>query len=264
MLDRDQTEPELRAELGGIALFHRAPAYRRLRISTDACAAANCRWHRDPLGFGRDMLHGPEQISAPGSTAPCRSAPKPSGLRSGHAPALAADTASASAAALPPANVETRFRYNPDVKSLPAMVPAVIPLLLLMLPAMLTALAVVRERRRLDHQPLRDAGHAHRVPAGQAVALRGLAMVNFLLMRRRHDRVRWRWGLLTWRSPRCVYAIRHGHRPAGLGHHQQPERGHVLRPDRPWCPTGQFSGSVAPCPRWKVRAVHRRDLPATT
>ena len=43
-------------------------------------------------------------------------------------------------------NVETRFRYNPDVKSLPAMVPAVIPILLLMLPAMLTALAVVREK----------------------------------------------------------------------------------------------------------------------
>lgn len=42
--------------------------------------------------------------------------------------------------------VETRYRYNPDVKSLPAMVPAVIPMLLLMLPAMLTALAVVREK----------------------------------------------------------------------------------------------------------------------
>ena len=44
------------------------------------------------------------------------------------------------------ASVETRFRYNPDVRSLPAMVPAVIPLLLLMMPAMLTALAVVREK----------------------------------------------------------------------------------------------------------------------
>ena len=43
-------------------------------------------------------------------------------------------------------NIETRFRYNPDVKSLPAMVPAVIPLLLLMIPAMLTALSVVREK----------------------------------------------------------------------------------------------------------------------
>jgi ribosome-dependent ATPase len=45
-----------------------------------------------------------------------------------------------------PATIETRFWYNPDVKSLPAMVPAVIPLLLLMIPAMLTALAVVREK----------------------------------------------------------------------------------------------------------------------
>jgi len=44
------------------------------------------------------------------------------------------------------ATIETRFRYNPDVKSLPAMVPAVIPLLLMMIPAMLTALAVVREK----------------------------------------------------------------------------------------------------------------------
>jgi len=44
------------------------------------------------------------------------------------------------------ATIETRFRYNPDVKSLPAMVPAVIPMLLLMIPAMLTALSVVREK----------------------------------------------------------------------------------------------------------------------
>ena len=43
-------------------------------------------------------------------------------------------------------NIETRFRYNPDVESLVAMVPAVIPLLLLLIPAMLTALSVVREK----------------------------------------------------------------------------------------------------------------------
>jgi ribosome-dependent ATPase len=45
-----------------------------------------------------------------------------------------------------PAIIETRYRYNPDVLSLPAMVPSVIPLLLLMIPAMLTALSVVREK----------------------------------------------------------------------------------------------------------------------
>ncbi|EPG6144688.1 TPA: ribosome-associated ATPase/putative transporter RbbA [Klebsiella pneumoniae] len=43
-------------------------------------------------------------------------------------------------------SIETRYRYNPDVKSLPAIVPAVIPLLLMMIPAMLSALSIVREK----------------------------------------------------------------------------------------------------------------------
>jgi ribosome-dependent ATPase len=45
-----------------------------------------------------------------------------------------------------PASIELRYRYNPDVKSLVAMVPAVIPLLLLLIPAMLATLSVVREK----------------------------------------------------------------------------------------------------------------------
>ncbi len=56
-----------------------------------------------------------------------------------HSPAAAGGTSVA-------ASVETRYRYNPDVLSLPAMVPAVIPLLLMMIPAILAALAVVREK----------------------------------------------------------------------------------------------------------------------
>ena len=43
-------------------------------------------------------------------------------------------------------SIETRFRYNPGIESLVAMVPAVIPLLLLLIPAMLAALSVVREK----------------------------------------------------------------------------------------------------------------------
>lgn len=43
-------------------------------------------------------------------------------------------------------SIETRYRYNPDMKSLPAVVPAVTPLLLMMIPAMLSALSVVREK----------------------------------------------------------------------------------------------------------------------
>ncbi len=40
----------------------------------------------------------------------------------------------------------TRYRYNPDVKSIVAMVPAILPILLLMIPAILTTLSVARER----------------------------------------------------------------------------------------------------------------------
>jgi len=43
-------------------------------------------------------------------------------------------------------DIALRYRYNPDVQSLPAMVPAMIPILLMMIPAMLTALGVVREK----------------------------------------------------------------------------------------------------------------------
>jgi ribosome-dependent ATPase len=45
-----------------------------------------------------------------------------------------------------PVNVEMRYRYNQDFRSLDAMVPAIIPLLLLFIPSILTALAVVREK----------------------------------------------------------------------------------------------------------------------
>jgi len=79
--------------------------------------------------------------------------------------------------------VETRFRYNPDVRSLPAMVPAVIPMLLLMMPAMLTALAVVREKE------LGSIINLYVTPVTRLEFLLGkqapyvlLALVNFLLM----------------------------------------------------------------------------------
>ncbi len=45
-----------------------------------------------------------------------------------------------------PADIESRYRYNQDFKSLEAMVPAVMPLLLVFIPAILMALGVVREK----------------------------------------------------------------------------------------------------------------------
>jgi len=79
--------------------------------------------------------------------------------------------------------LETRYRYNPDVRSLPAMVPAVIPLLLMMIPAMLTALSVVREKE------LGSIINLYVTPVTRSEFLLGkqlpyivLAMINFLLL----------------------------------------------------------------------------------
>ncbi|HVJ02701.1 MAG TPA: ABC transporter permease, partial [Sphingomonas sp.] len=80
-------------------------------------------------------------------------------------------------------SVENRFRYNPEVQSLPAMVPTVIPLLLLMLPAMLAALAVVREKE------IGSIINLYVTPVTRSEFLLGkqipyvvLAVANFLLM----------------------------------------------------------------------------------
>lgn len=81
------------------------------------------------------------------------------------------------------ARIQDRYRYNPDVKSLQAMVPAVIPMLLLMLPAMLTALAVVREKE------LGSIINLYVTPVtrlefllGKQMPYVGLAMLNFFCM----------------------------------------------------------------------------------
>jgi len=81
------------------------------------------------------------------------------------------------------ADIETRFRYNPDIKSLVAMVPAVIPLLLMLIPAMLTALSVVREKE------LGSIINFYVTPAtrlefliGKQLPYIALAMLNFLLL----------------------------------------------------------------------------------
>ncbi|MFG6488543.1 ribosome-associated ATPase/putative transporter RbbA [Roseateles sp. BYS78W] len=82
-----------------------------------------------------------------------------------------------------PSHVELRYRYNPDVKSLPAMVPAVIPMLLMMIPAMLTALSVVREKElgsilNLYVTPVRRSEFL----LGKQLPYVLLAMLNFFLL----------------------------------------------------------------------------------
>ncbi|MNQ01605.1 putative ABC transporter ATP-binding protein YbhF [compost metagenome] len=84
---------------------------------------------------------------------------------------------------LSPAEVAIRYRYNPDVQSLPAMMPAMIPLLLMMIPAMLTALGVVREKE------LGSITNFYVTPTtrlefliGKQLPYIALGMVNFAMM----------------------------------------------------------------------------------
>ena len=103
-----------------------------------------------PPGFGRDLLRGgPVEVGAWIDGAMPMRAETVSGYVQGmhqqwlaqKARALYGDRAAAGSF-----NIETRYRYNPDVRSLNAIVPAVIPLLILLIPAMLAALSVVREK----------------------------------------------------------------------------------------------------------------------
>jgi len=103
-----------------------------------------------PPGFGRDLLHGrPVQIAAWIDGAMPTRAETVRGYVQGihqHWLSQRLREALGDAGGAPLATVETRFRYNPDVRSLPAMVPAVIPLLLMLIPAILATLSVVREK----------------------------------------------------------------------------------------------------------------------
>jgi len=79
--------------------------------------------------------------------------------------------------------LEVRYRYNPDIESLTAMVPAVIPMLLLLIPAMLAALSVVREKE------MGSIVNFYVTPARRLEFLLGkqlpylvMAMVNFVLL----------------------------------------------------------------------------------
>jgi len=139
-----------------------------------------------PPGFGRDLMRGdPVQIGAwIDGAMPARAETVEGYVQGIHQHWLSEYARERLGASAEPAmSVETRFRYNPNVKSLNAMVPAVVPLLLLMLPAMLTALAVVREKE------LGSIVNLYVTPVTRTEFLLGkqlpyvaLAMLNFLLM----------------------------------------------------------------------------------
>ena len=139
-----------------------------------------------PSGFGRDIARGtPVEVGAWADGAmPTRAETVRGYVQAMHQMwlvdmarhRLGVELAAAS-------TLETRYRYNPDVRSLPAMVPAILPMLLMMIPAMLTALSVVREKE------LGSIINLYVTPVTRAEFLLGkqlpyivLAMINFFLL----------------------------------------------------------------------------------
>ena len=139
-----------------------------------------------PSGFARDVLRGKNvEIGAwVDGAMPMRAETVRGYVQGMHQHWLAAQLHERTGQRLASSvTVQSRYRYNPDVRSLPAMVPAVIPLLMLMLPAMLTALAVVREKE------MGSILNLYVTPVTRTEFLLGkqlpyvlLAMLNFLLM----------------------------------------------------------------------------------
>jgi ribosome-dependent ATPase len=190
VLDQDETQlsRNYALNLAGSRYFIERPALadaddldRRLRTGELALAL------EIPAGFARDLQRGaPAEIGAwVDGSMPQRAETALGYVRGLHQAWLAQMAARRPEAVGPGAacTVETRFRYNPDVRSLPAMVPAVIPMLLLMIPAMLTALSVVREKE------LGSIVNFHVTPVTRAEFLLGkqlpyvlLGLFNFLLM----------------------------------------------------------------------------------
>jgi len=189
VLDRDQTglSQNYALNLSGSRYFvERSPITdyteldRRMRSGELALAI------EIPSGFARNMERGdPVQIGAWVDGAMPQRAETVQGYVQGMHQGWLADLAmqrlGRNTTSL--TTIETRFRYNTDVKSLPAMVPAVIPMLLLMIPAMLTALSVVREKE------LGSIINLYVTPVTRSEFLLGkqlpyvaLAMLNFAVM----------------------------------------------------------------------------------
>ncbi len=189
VLDRDQSSlsESYRLSLSGSRYFVEQPPITDYADMDRRLASGELSLALEiPPGFGRDVLRARKVAIGAwiDGAMPSRAETVMGYVQGIHQHWLseqAAARGSAPAAGL--AGIETRFRYNPDVKSLPAMVPAIVPLVLLMLPAMLTALAVVREKEtgsiiNLYVTPVTRTEFL----LGKQLPYVALAVLNFLLM----------------------------------------------------------------------------------
>jgi ribosome-dependent ATPase len=151
--DQDRS-PESRAYIQNIAgsryFIERPPIYDQAEMDRRMQSGELGLALEIPFNFGKDFKRGRNtEVAAWIDGAMPSRAESVSGYVEGmHAQYLSnlARESSAPSTQTAAADIEVRYRYNQDYKSLYAMVPATIALLLVMIPAVLTALGVVREK----------------------------------------------------------------------------------------------------------------------
>ncbi|MFT4151560.1 MAG: ribosome-associated ATPase/putative transporter RbbA [Paracoccaceae bacterium] len=153
VLDRDQTtiSRDYALDIAGSRYFIEKPPLTDYADMDDRMRRGDLALAVEiPPGFGRAVARGDDVTVGAwiDGANPSRAGTVSGYVQGIHATWLARHARERYGAAAVTGNFEilTRFRYNPDVKSLVAMVPAVLPLLLLMIPAILTTLSVVREK----------------------------------------------------------------------------------------------------------------------
>ena len=190
VLDRDQTaESRTYIEnLSGSRYFEQQPPLlsnddleARL-LSGDIALAIEI-----PPGFGRDVGRGasPEIAATIDGTMPFRAETIHGYVEGIHQRYLDEHTKRdvGQSGQSQPMQIEARYRYNQDFKSIYSMVPSVIALLLMFIPAVLMAVGVVREKE------LGSITNLYVTPVsrleyllGKQLPYVGLGMVNFVLM----------------------------------------------------------------------------------
>ncbi len=152
VLDRDRS-PESRTYLENFSssrYFRERPALRDHMDMEQGLRSGRLKFAIEiPPDFGKDLKRGrhPQVAAVLDGANPFRAETSRGyleGVHQAYLARIARDDGQAPPAL--PVNVEIRFRYNQDFKSVFAMVPGVIMMVLILIPAMMTALGVVREK----------------------------------------------------------------------------------------------------------------------
>jgi ribosome-dependent ATPase len=189
-LDRDRT-PESRVFLEGFArsryFRERPPLSSHAEMDHRLKSGVIVLAFEIPPGFGKELMQGrtPEVAAWIDGAMPFRAETTGGyvqGLYRGYLAELTRRGSGTEREFLP-ADIESRYRYNQDFKSIFAIVPSVIALMLVFIPAILMALGVVREKE------LGSITNLYVTPVtrleflfGKQLPYIALALINFVLM----------------------------------------------------------------------------------